>query len=106
MLKASDKIMTRLDVADYGQMLLAARTGRYERAHGQGVSDAAMGRYYAATRSEGSERPLYDLGFRVGRFLLYKGLPKWRAPMLTHTDAAGLWAEFLASPDARPGDPT
>lgn len=99
------KVLSRLDVESYGQMLLAARTGVYALGHGQGVSDAAMGRYYAASRTGSADKADYDLGFRVGRFVLYRNLPAWRAPMLSHVDAADLWAAFKASPDARPGDP-
>ncbi len=98
-------LLTRSDVGAYGQMLLAARTGVYALGHGQGVSDAAFGRYYGASRTGSADRNDYDLGFRVGRFVRFLNLPAWRAPMLTHADAADLWADFRRSMDSRPDDP-
>ena len=35
-----------------------------------------------------------DLGYRVGRFILFAKLLHWRAAMLTHSDASEWWARF------------
>ena len=96
--------MTRSDVEGFAQMLLAARFGGYQRGHGEGASDAAMGRGFADSRSQHTDRAEYDLGYRVGRFILFAKLPHWRAPMLTHSDASERWARFQYSPEGRPGD--
>ena len=95
----------RHDVESFAQMLLAAVTGRYWRGHGEGASDAAFGRVYGHSRSSFTDRTEYDLGYRVGRYVRFMRLPQWRVPLLTHSDAAEDWAKFLASPEARQGDP-
>lgn len=97
--------MSRLDVESFAQMLMAARCGSYTSGQGHGASDAAMGRYFGATRASYDDRDEYNLGFRVGRFILFAKLPKWQAPMLTHADAADWWERFKASPESRATDP-
>jgi hypothetical protein len=97
-------LLTRSNVEAFSQMLLAAHTGRYSNAHGFGASDAAFGRVYAHSRLTHYNRDEYDLGFRVGRFILFAKLPAWRAPMVTHKDAQEWWTRFQVSPEGRPGD--
>jgi hypothetical protein len=99
------KPFTRLDVEAFAQMLLAARhDGQFHRGHGEGARDAAFGRTYAERRSLHTDRDEYDLGFRVGRFILFAKLPAWRAPMITHKDSQEWWARFQASSEGRSGD--
>lgn len=69
-------------------MILAADVGRYVLAHGRGVSDAAFGRVFSHSRGTYDDRDDYARGYQVGRFLLFDRLPAWRAPMVTHADAA------------------
>lgn len=92
-------------VADFAAMLLSATSGRFATGHSQGASDAAYGRAYAHSRAMAADLSDYDLGYRVGRYVLFAAVPAWRAGMLRHDDAAAYWSRFLRSRESRPGDP-
>lgn len=94
-------IASRSDVESEAQLILAAHSGgRFELGHGQGASDSAFGRYYGATRSSHASRADYALGFALGRFLLFAGVPRWRAPVSPETARETL-ASFERSPEGR-----
>ncbi len=96
--------LDRNGVATFSAMLLSATKGRFDEDQAQGAADAAYGRVYAHSRRTHADRSAYDLGWRVGRFVLYAAVPAWRDGMLTHADAAMWWQRFLLSRDAKPGD--
>lgn len=92
---------TRSNVESYGQLVLAALSaGRFELAHGQGVSDAAFSRGYGETRASSAPKRDYALGFHLGRYLLFAGVPRWRSPVNPATAREVLEA-FNLSPEGR-----
>lgn len=79
-------IASRSDIEAHAQHVLAALSGgRFDIGHGQGASDAAFGRFYGETRSIHAGRAEYALGFALARFVLFTGLPRWRAPVTPET---------------------
>ncbi len=92
---------TRSDVESYGQLVLAALHGaRFELAHGQGVSDAAFSRGYGETRASSADKRDYALGFHLGRYLLFAGVPRWRSPV-TPEAAREVFERFELSAEGR-----
>lgn len=72
----------RSDVESHAQLVLAALSaGRFELGHGQGVSDAAFSRGYGETRASSADKREYALGYHLGRYLLFAGVPRWRSPV-------------------------
>ena len=95
------QLARRSDIESHGQLVLAALSaGRFELSHGQGVSDAAFSRGYGETRASSADKRDYALGFHLGRFLLFAGVPKWRAPVNPQT-AREVIARFEQSPEGR-----
>lgn len=93
--------MSRLDVESYAQCVLAAyHGGRFITGHGQGASDAAMGRVFAYGRSRFADKADYALGYAFARFMLFAGLPKWRPPV-TQASAADWFARFKLSSEGK-----
>lgn len=81
-----DYTASRSDIEAHAQYVLAAlHGGRFDVGHGQGASDAAFGRFYGATRSIHAGRAEYALGWALARFVLFAGLPRWRAPVTPAT---------------------
>lgn len=88
----------RSDVESHGQRVLAALSaGRFDRAHGQGVSDAAFSRGYGERRASSADKRDYALGYHLGRYMLFAGLPRWRSPVNPETALATLEAFKLSA---------